>query len=84
MVTSIQSGRDLTSRPMITSDCGFRKKKERREGKGAGRERNEGKREGRERLRHAPSDETAFQRRGKEGGTQGQRDGAREKLHLFT
>ena len=61
-VTSIQSGRAITSCPVITSDCSFRKKER-----------------GWKRADTMP----LVIRSGwkfKEGGTQGQKDGRREKL----
>ena len=70
-LTTMQGAMDTTPGPVITSDCSFRKKKG-----------TEGKEKEVEREpHHASSDKIRleFQRRGKEGGTEGRR----EKLYLF-
>lgn len=53
---------------MITSDCSFRKRK--------------GGREGEEKTRKSDKTGLELQRRGKEGGTQGKREGEIMSVHI--
>ena len=78
-MTARQRGVDTASCAAITSDCSFRKKEGGEEGVGGS---GEGKEKEVEReTHHASHDKIGleFQRRGKEGGTEGQR----ETLYLF-
>lgn len=85
MVTSIQSGKDITSYIMPNDNIWPQFQKEARGGKG-GRKGKEKKEDRKEILHPAPYDKIRLEyQRGKEGGTEtrGQRDRAREKLDLF-
>ena len=83
-MTSIQSGRDITSCPVITSDCSFRKKERAERGRRVGEEgkRKRRKERGWEREDTVPLVIKSYWKF-KEGGTQGQKVGRRKKLYLF-